>query len=204
LSWQALRVHQTLRIKICADLRRLPFTEKVFDLITLNYVAEHLDQPEETFAELGRLLRRRGTLVIVTPNSLGYFVRLTRVGRKFLPESLVRKFIFLREFRSSEDVFPTFYRANTRDDLGRQMEQVGLEEVSFQMVKDPAMFSFIAPLAVLELLFGRLLSLLGLNNLACGTIIGVYRRADHRVDSGNECAAMMNTGTLAFPPGGPS
>lgn len=176
LGLQALSTHRTLRTTVCADLRQLPFATQAFDIMTLNYVAEHLEEPERTFAEMARLLRPEGMLVVVTPNSLGYFVRLTRFGRMFLPESLVRKFILLREFRQPEDVFPTFYRANTRVDLVRQMEQAGLKEVSFRMIKDPAVFNFIAPLAVLELLFGRLLSLLGLRNLEGGTIICVYRR----------------------------
>jgi SAM-dependent methyltransferase len=176
LSLGALRVHRTLGVRVCADLRRLPFADESFDLISLNYVAEHLEEPDRTFAELASLLRPHGTLVLVTPNSLGYFVRLTRLGRKFLPESLVRKFIFLREFRSSEDVFPTFYRANTRRDLARQMEGAGCEEVRFQILNDPAAFNFVAPLAILELVFGRILSLLRLRDLEGGTIMGVYRR----------------------------
>lgn len=197
LSWQALRTHRTLQARICADLCRLPFAGSAFDIMTLNYVAEHLEEPEKTFAELARLLRPEGMVVVVTPNSLGYFVRLTRFGRKFLPESLVRKFIFLREFRSAQDVFPTFYRANTRYDLTRQMEQAGFKEARFQMVKDPAVFSFIAPLAVLELLFGRLLSLLRLSNLEGGTIIGVYRRTcPHLASSSQQENGPVGAGAL--------
>ena len=183
LSWQALRMHRTLKMRTCADLRWLPLASGTFDLITLNYVAEHLEQPAETFAELSQLLRPQGTLVVVTPNARGYFVRLTRLGRKFLPETLVRKFILMREFRSSEDVFPTFYRANTKDELGRHTRQAGLREVRFELLKDPATFNFIAPLAALELLFGRLLSSLGLKNLVGGTIIGVYRKTSVCLDS---------------------
>ena len=175
-SFQALRIHRSIRTRVCADVTCLPFANEAFDVVSLNYVAEHLQEPEKTFAELARLLRPNGALVLVTPNSRGYFVRITRLGSKFVPESLVQKFILLREFRSSENVFPTYYRANTRDDLARLIEQAGLREVNFQMLNDPALFSFIAPLAVLELLVGRLLSLFRLNDLKAGTIIGVYCR----------------------------
>lgn len=82
----------------------------------------------------------------------------------------------LREFRASEDVFPTFYRANTKGDLRSQMEQAGLREIRFEMLNNTAAFYFIAPLAVLELLFGRLLSLLSLRDLKGGTLVGVYRK----------------------------
>lgn len=186
LGWEALRNHRSLNNTVCADLRRLPFAPDSFDVVTLNYVAEHLDQPERTFCELARLLRPQGILVVVTPHSLGYFVRLTRLGRKLLPESLVRKFILLREFRSSEDVFPTFYRANRRDELIQHAAKAGLTEIHFQLLKDPAMFNFIAPIAAIELLFGRLLSLLRLKNFESGTLIGIYQRTVVRQNTGME------------------
>jgi len=177
LDRQALQTHRSFRLRACCDLRRLPFASDAFDIVTLNYVAEHLEEACATFAELARILRPGGRLVVVTPHALGYFVRLSRLGRRLLPESLVRKFILLREFRSPEDIFPTFYRANTREDLLRQMEGAGLTEESFQMLRDPAIFNFIAPLAALELLVVRLLELLGFRKLAEGTMIGVYRRS---------------------------
>src|SRR5579859_3387982 len=186
LGWQALLAHRILTARVCADLFFFFKQKTAYEIMTLNYVAEHLEEPEKTFAEMARLLRPEGMLVVLTPNSLGYFVRLTRLGRKFLPDALVRKFILLREFRSPQDIFPTFYRANTRNDLVRQMEQAGLREVSFRMIKDPAVFSFVAPLAALELLFGRLLSLLGLTDLEGGTIIGVYRRTSAHLGCSGE------------------
>ena len=158
LDCQALQAHRSFKLIVCCDLRRVPFASEAFDVVTLNYVAEHLDDSQATFAELARVLRPGGRLVVVTPHALGYFVRLSRLGRRLLPESLVRKFILLRESRSPEDIFPTFYHANTREDLLRQMEGAGLVEESFQMIRDPAIFNFIAPLAVPELLVMRLLA----------------------------------------------
>lgn len=177
LSLEALRNHRTIRNTVRAGLDSLPFGDAMFDVISLNYVVEHLSDPHRIFTELARLLKPSGTLVMVTPNARGYFVRLTRLGRKLLPESFVRRFIYLREYRSEEDIFPTFYRANSRNDLHRLMEGVGLAEVSFQMVNDPAVFNFVAPLAFLELLFGRLLSFFDLRELKAGTIIAVYCRS---------------------------
>jgi ubiquinone/menaquinone biosynthesis C-methylase UbiE len=177
LDRQGLQAHRSLRLRACCDLRRMPFGNEAFDIVTLNYVAEHLEESQATFAEMSRVLRPGGRLVVVTPHALGYFVRLSRLGRKFLPESLVREFIRLREFRSAEDIFPTFYRANTRADLLRQMNDAGLTEEGFQMLRDPAIFSFIAPLAATELLLMRLLALLGFSKLVEGTMIGVYRRS---------------------------
>ena len=181
LDCQALQVHRSFRLRACCDLRRLPFASEAFDVVTLNYVAEHLEESQATFAELARILRPGGRLVVVTPHALGYFVRLARLGRKLLPESLVRKFILLREFRSPEDIFPTFYRANTREDLLCQTDEAGLTEEGFRMLRDPAIFNFIAPLAASELLVMRLLALLGFRKLVEGTMIGVYRRSPGHV-----------------------
>lgn len=181
LDRQGLQVHRSFKLRTSGDLRRLPFASESFDVVTLNYVAEHLEEPEATFEELARVLRPGGMLVVVTPHALGYFVRLSRLGRILLPEALVRRFILLREFRSPEDIFPTFYRANTREDLLRQTIGAGLTEEGFQMIRDPAIFNFIAPLAALELLGGRLLTLLGFKKLVEGTMIGVYRRSPVRV-----------------------
>jgi ubiquinone/menaquinone biosynthesis C-methylase UbiE len=181
LDYHGLQAHRSFKLRASCDLRRLPFASEAFDIVTLNYVAEHLEEPEATFEELTRVLRPGGTLVVVTPHAPGYFVRLSRLGRILLPESLMRRFILLREFRSPEDIFPTFYRANTRDDLLRQMKEAGLTEECFQMLRDPAIFNFIAPLAALELVAGRMLALLGFRKLVEGTMIGVYYRSPRRV-----------------------
>lgn len=177
LTWQALLVHRSLKLTVGADLRFLPFATNSFDVVTLNYVAEHLEDPMATFEEVARVLRAGGLLVIVTPNARGYFVGLTRLGRKFIPEWLVRKFVLLREYRSAEDIFPTFYRANTRRDLMKYLGRAGFAEGEFRMLRDPAMFNFIAPLAVVELLVIRFLAMIGFRDFAAGTIIASYHRA---------------------------
>jgi len=131
---------------------RLLFASKAFDVVTLNYVGKNLEEFQATFAKWARILRPGGRLVVVALDALGYFVRLSRLARRLFSESFIRKFICLREYRSSEDIFPTFYRANTREDILRQMERAGLTDESLQMLRDPAVFNFIAPLAASELL----------------------------------------------------
>lgn len=197
LSSQAVQAHRSLKLKLAADLCALPFADNSFDVVTLNYVAEHLQHPAVTFSEIARVLRRDGLAIIVTPNAQGYFVKLTRIGRKFLPESFVRRFILFREFRSADDVFPTFYRANTRNDLRCHLEPAGMSEREFQLLKDPAMFNFVAPLAALEMIVMRFLSFLGFSTLAAGTIIGVYRRTGSRL-SPLECGVNGTVQREAF------
>ncbi len=47
-----------------------------FDLITLNHVLEHLDNPHETLSEIKKILKKEGKLIISVPNTnfLAYWI----------------------------------------------------------------------------------------------------------------------------------
>jgi len=51
-----------------ADLARVPTAAGRFDLIVMNQVIEHLDNPLEVIAELARTLALGGRLLVATPN----------------------------------------------------------------------------------------------------------------------------------------
>lgn len=51
-----------------ADLRRLPFEDNAFDLVTCFEAIEHVPDPEVVLDELQRVLRPDGVLAISTPN----------------------------------------------------------------------------------------------------------------------------------------
>jgi SAM-dependent methyltransferase len=175
LSRSALQKHRSIRSRVCADLEQLPFADATFDVITLNYVAEHLEEPGRVFAEMGRLLRDEGRLVVCTPNATGYFVRLVRLGRRLIPHAWVEKFIRMRDLRGPEDVFPASYRANTRQQLELQARRSGMTEESCLLLRDLPLLYFFAPFAALEVLFIRLLTALGCRDLSATAILGVYR-----------------------------
>lgn len=52
----------------CGDLKKAKFKSNFFDGVTLFQTIEHLDNPLETIKEAGRILKKRGYLVIATPN----------------------------------------------------------------------------------------------------------------------------------------
>lgn len=57
---------------IRADCAHLPLRSQLFDAILLFDVIEHVRQLPVLFAELTRVLRPRGTVVLITPNTLGF------------------------------------------------------------------------------------------------------------------------------------
>ncbi len=50
------------------ELSRLDFPDAHFDLIVMNQVIEHLEDPPQVVAELARVLRPGGQLLVSTPN----------------------------------------------------------------------------------------------------------------------------------------
>ncbi len=56
------------------------FREETFDVVVLNHVLEHLDQPRETLREVRRILKRDGVLVIGVPNIESIMARLLGAG----------------------------------------------------------------------------------------------------------------------------
>ncbi len=114
-----------------ADLgERLPFDDASFDLVYANFVVEHLDAPEMTFAEWRRVLRAGGTLVILTSNRANPLMAL---GDR-LPQG-VRLFIKHRGAGAEErNVYPTSYLANTPALLASIAAGAGFELASLELV----------------------------------------------------------------------
>ena len=146
-----------IRAGVGATLDHLPFRDGSIDLITLNNVAEHLENPRKVLAEFARVLAPGGRVIIHTPNVSSYAAHIVEAGRRVLPKSFIMKMIRFMDFREEEDVFPTYYRANTYDDLTAVARQAGLSSEKVLLVPARPLFYFIAPLCAVELAASRLL-----------------------------------------------
>ena len=149
-----LRKHLDITRRACASLIALPFRDASFDLITCNMVLEHLPEPLPIFQELARLLAPGGRMLVHTPNTRNYLVLANLVAKKVLPRSLILKFI--QDDRADEDIYPTFYRANSRSALRRLGERVSLQPEFVRGLTHPQPYTrFFAPAALFELLLMR-------------------------------------------------
>lgn len=86
----SLKAHRNITKKLRGDVTSLPFRSEAFDLVTANMVVEHLDNPNEQFREISRILRPKGVFLFHTPNAYGYGVILS----KFVPEWLKQAYLF--------------------------------------------------------------------------------------------------------------
>lgn len=145
-----------LPLKACADLNHLPFPDEEFELVSCNMVVEHLQEPVVTFREMTRVLSPGGHLVIHTPNANSYVVRAGRLAKAVLPRAWIFRLIRWSELREPEDVFPTYYRANTMKKLGKLLREAGSCQKSSRFLLGPQpIFRPFAPVALLELLLQR-------------------------------------------------
>ncbi|RMG97394.1 MAG: class I SAM-dependent methyltransferase [Deltaproteobacteria bacterium] len=121
--------------EVCVtDGRRLPFSDGCFDVVASEYVFEHLVDPALAFHEIARVLRPGGTLVVLTPNRWSYKSVVAALTPKWFHDFAARH---LRpDARDPQDVYPTFYRANTERDLRHLGAAAGLRLVHLEYMNN--------------------------------------------------------------------
>jgi len=143
--------HLRLRHRIVANGEQLPFEDRSFDLITANMVIEHVANPPRLLAEISRTLAPNGRVVLHTPNLNGYTTRLTRL----LPEKVLAPLAGVLLGRKAEDVYPTYYRANSIGTLRTLADAHGLTVEACDLVNSSPQTMRVPPLMLLELLMMR-------------------------------------------------
>src|SRR5882762_2451471 len=149
----SLSKHRTIKLRVAGDIGRLPWRDGSFSLVTANMVVEHLDAPGMQFAEIARVLKPGGVFIMHTPNRRGY----ATIAARLIPERIKKKLVYVLEGREAEDVFETFYRANTRDEIERLARAAGFGVRRIRLIVSSAELVVVPPLVVLELLWIRLL-----------------------------------------------
>ena len=149
----SLRKHLTIKRRIAGSIGQLPFRDGSFSLVTANMVVEHLEAPAAQFAEIARVLRPGGIFLIHTPNRRGYSTRAAML----IPAPLKRKLINLLESRTEGDVFETFYRANTKEEIESLAAPAGFDVRKIRLIVSSAELAVLPPLVPFELVLIRLL-----------------------------------------------
>lgn len=148
MDHSAIRRHRHIARRVVGDLHRLPFKDGSFHLVTANVVVEHIGDPALLLAEAHRVLRPGGIFLFHTPNFLSYGTIIAAI----LPQSWKNKLALLLQGRREEDVYPTFYRINTRRKIENFARQSGFTVANLRMVESSAQTYMLGPFVALELL----------------------------------------------------
>jgi len=199
LDFPHLRKHVNISRRICASLESLPFSDASFDVVTCNMVVEHLADPLPTFQELSRVLVPGGTLLVHTPNTQNYLILANILAKKLLPRSVILKLV--HDKRPADDIYPTYYRANTAAALRNLGESVNLQPEFMRFLTHPQPYSrFFAPLAFFELLLMGATMTPALNRFGT-TIVTVFRKPAAAVAIRVPRNFQVNSQDLATQPG---
>ncbi len=83
---------ESKNVEVYSILPYLPFKNEAFDTVLATEVLEHVPEPSFAFDEIKRVLKKKGVLILTTPQSWGLhetphdYYRYTRYGLKHLAE----------------------------------------------------------------------------------------------------------------------
>ena len=158
---------------ITADLGNIPLEDASVDLAVSRSVMEHLAAPETVYAEVHRLLRPGGQFIFLTPNLWDYASLISLA----VPDSLHPYIVSRTEGRSEADVFPTYYRSNSRRKVHRLARGAGFEVGSFQYLGQyPNYFMFNGALFLAATAYEKLISKVRTLNILQGWILVSLRK----------------------------
>ncbi len=116
---------------------RLPLNDAAVDIIIADYVFEHVADPAELAAELGRVLKPGGWICARTPTKYNYVSLMARLVSSARHARWLR---IVQPGRKTEDVFPTVYRLNTRASIRRYFGDGGFEDHTYIYCFEPQYF----------------------------------------------------------------
>lgn len=172
-DFSSLIRHKSISQRVMGTADALPFKNEHFDIVTGNMVAEHLDKPDKQFAEINRVLKPEGLFIFHTVNERGYFALL----RKIVPDLLVKRLARLLDGREPNDVFEVHYKANSENKIKRLAEKTEFSIEKIKFISSDAVFSLVAPLAVIELLWIKILMLRSLRKSRTNLIVVLRKKS---------------------------
>lgn len=114
----------------------IPLPDNSIDLIISDFVLEHVACTDTYFSEVNRVLKNGGYFCGRTTNLTSYIT----LGSKLIPKSLHNRVLnFLQPSRKEEDIFPAYYRANSKTQLSKHFGNSYIKFMSYEF-SEPAYF----------------------------------------------------------------
>lgn len=157
-----------------ADAMQLPFRDGAFDLVTANMVLEHLEDPEQVFAEITRVMAPGAFFAFVTPNLDNPVVRVASIA---LSKPVRKRLAHFTDGRDEEHIFDTFYRANSRSAIERLCADHSLVARQIETFNSYPFTRGLWPLTALESVWIKAISHSPLKRITTN-LFGVLQKAD--------------------------
>jgi SAM-dependent methyltransferase len=128
-NFENVRQNRFLDYRVCGNVNELPFDDASFDVAYGRWLVEHLENPRIALTEFHRVLKPGGRLALFTTNLLHYYGAVGRVTPQWFHvwfNSRVKGF-------EEGDIFPTYYRANTRRRIHKLLRDAGFCEPAIQV-----------------------------------------------------------------------
>ncbi len=154
-----------------------PLPDGRYDAVVCNYVAEHVEHPRETIAEIRRVLRPGGYFALRTPNRYHYVSLVSALTPHWFHRAAANRLRALPD--ESEDPYPTFYRMNTVGILESVFVDAGFEVRRLETVEKEPSYGMLHPLLFLMfMLYERLVN--SAEEFSCfrANILGIFQRVD--------------------------
>ena len=117
-----------------ARAESLPFADATFDIVFHNYVAEHFELPAACNREIARVLKPGGLLLFQTPNRYYYACLAAQLTPQRFHEFFIKR---MASGRTSNEVFPTFYRLNDASAIRKQLHDAGFIPPQIDLISLP-------------------------------------------------------------------
>ena len=122
--------HQNFILK-----EKIPLPDNSVDLVICDWVLEHVENPSEFYYEINRILKPNGFFVARTPYKYSYLALIAKIVPNKLHKLVVS---YIQKEREKEDVFPTYYRLNTKKKISKVFKN--FENYSYFKTPDPAYY----------------------------------------------------------------
>lgn len=160
--------------KIVANLSSIPIKDQSIDIITAEFVLEHLKNPDKVFQEFNRILKPNGSLIFVTPNILNPIMALNKI----LPLRF-HKFFRKKILKKDGDTHHTYYSANTYQRLKKLGLKNNFKRTEIKRAGSPEYIGFCKPLMLLSVILEKTINNKLLHPLKI-YLIGYFLKSNHR------------------------
>lgn len=116
-----------------------PIENGTADLCVSDNVLEHIQDPDNFFSEIQRILKPGGYVCIRTPNALSYFGLISKLVPNRRHTQVLEK---VKDQVSPEDIFPTLYRCNTMSCIRKMLQKHNFKHCVYGFDAEPSYLSF--------------------------------------------------------------